>query len=132
MFPRKLRVRRESQMAPPRASEVIGPKTSGIVFFCGVQNGLSHSFFIPCCVVPRPINRSTSSFTVQPQIKYMAKQRHIYYMTFNYAGLGSARGISPIRRDPMGARYHRAFLSAMGQAKFYPGYLHSPRCLTAP
>ena len=62
----------------------------------------------------------------------MAKQRHIYYMTFNYAGLGSARGISPIWRDPMGAGYHSAFLTAMGQAKLLSGYSHSPRCLAAP
>ena len=93
-----------------------------------------HGFFF---VIPRRVLRrlsqcSTSKFLVQRLIKYMALQRHKYYLTLNYAGFGSARGISPIRRDPMGAGYHRAFLSAMGQAKLNSGYLHSPRCLTAP
>ena len=44
-------------------------------------------FLIPCCV-PRLIQCSTSTFIVQLHIKYTAKQRHIYYMTFNYVGLG--------------------------------------------
>ena len=74
-------------------------------------------FLIPCCVIRRLNQCSTSKFLVQQHMKYMALQRHINYMTLNYGRLGSARGISPFRRDPMGAGYHRAFLSAMGQAK---------------
>ena len=60
--------------------EASGWTTEGIyVSTCGW-----YLFFIPCCVVRRLIHCSTSKFLVQLHIKYMAKQRHINYMTFNY------------------------------------------------